>query len=97
MHQQFRRCYKTKLKQCITFFPKAPIGWEERNVTAIKGPGGKWMIPLDAKESMDKSKIGLKGTCMKIVIMGKAGKALNMISRGPRLKSPLCVVLNKIC
>ncbi|KAF0042701.1 hypothetical protein F2P81_004038 [Scophthalmus maximus] len=39
----------------------APISWEERNVTAIKGPGGKWMIPPDAKESMDKSKIGLKG------------------------------------
>ena len=34
---------------------------EERNVTAIKGPGGKWMIPLDAKESMDRNKIGLKG------------------------------------
>uniref|UniRef100_A0A8P4KF31 Isocitrate dehydrogenase [NAD] subunit alpha, mitochondrial n=1 Tax=Dicentrarchus labrax TaxID=13489 RepID=A0A8P4KF31_DICLA len=40
---------------------KAPIRWEERNVTAIKGPGGRWMIPPDAKESMDKSKIGLKG------------------------------------
>merc|ERR1719309_606761 len=40
---------------------KAPIQWEERNVTAIKGPGGKWMIPPDAKESMDRSKIGLKG------------------------------------
>ncbi|KAG7239581.1 hypothetical protein INR49_028733 [Caranx melampygus] len=40
---------------------KAPIRWEERNVTAIKGPGGKWMIPPDAKESMDRSKIGLKG------------------------------------
>lgn len=35
--------------------------WEERNVTAIKGPGGRWMIPPDAKESMDRSKIGLKG------------------------------------
>lgn len=40
---------------------QAPIRWEERNVTAIKGPGGKWMIPHDAKESMDQSKIGLKG------------------------------------
>ncbi|XP_029282876.1 isocitrate dehydrogenase [NAD] subunit alpha, mitochondrial-like isoform X2 [Cottoperca gobio] len=40
---------------------KAPIRWEERNVTAIKGPGGRWMIPADAKESMDRSKIGLKG------------------------------------
>lgn len=31
-------------------------------MTAIKGPGGKWMIPPEAKESMDRSKIGLKGT-----------------------------------
>ncbi|NWZ66469.1 IDH3A dehydrogenase, partial [Acrocephalus arundinaceus] len=40
---------------------KAPIQWEERNVTAIQGPGGKWMIPPEAKESMDKNKMGLKG------------------------------------
>ncbi|KAG8440183.1 hypothetical protein GDO86_006111 [Hymenochirus boettgeri] len=40
---------------------KVPIQWEERNVTAIKGPGGKWMIPPEAKESMDKNKMGLKG------------------------------------
>ncbi|XP_060770869.1 isocitrate dehydrogenase [NAD] subunit alpha, mitochondrial isoform X2 [Neoarius graeffei] len=40
---------------------KVPIQWEERNVTAVKGPGGKWMIPPEAKESMDRSKIGLKG------------------------------------
>uniref|UniRef100_A0A665W6J3 Isocitrate dehydrogenase [NAD] subunit, mitochondrial n=1 Tax=Echeneis naucrates TaxID=173247 RepID=A0A665W6J3_ECHNA len=40
---------------------QAPIKWEKRNVTAIQGPGGKWMIPPDAKESMDRNKIGLKG------------------------------------
>lgn len=45
----------------ISFYLQAPIKWEERNVTAIKGPTGRWMIPPDAKESMDKSKIGLKG------------------------------------
>lgn len=39
----------------------APIEWEEKNVTAIQGPGGKWMIPPEAKESMDKNKMGLKG------------------------------------
>ena len=38
-----------------------PITWEERNVTATKGPGGKWMIPLDAQESINKNKVGLKG------------------------------------
>lgn len=46
---------------------KAPIQWEERNVTAIKGPGGKWMIPPDAKESMDRNKIGLKGNLKTIM------------------------------
>ncbi|XP_036869487.2 isocitrate dehydrogenase [NAD] subunit alpha, mitochondrial isoform X2 [Manis javanica] len=40
---------------------KAPIQWEERNVTAVQGPGGKWMIPPEAKESMAKNKMGLKG------------------------------------
>uniref|UniRef100_A0A7J7RSG7 Isocitrate dehydrogenase [NAD] subunit alpha, mitochondrial n=1 Tax=Myotis myotis TaxID=51298 RepID=A0A7J7RSG7_MYOMY len=40
---------------------KAPIQWEERSVTAIQGPSGKWMIPPEAKESMDKNKMGLKG------------------------------------
>ncbi|KAK9393843.1 isocitrate dehydrogenase [Crotalus adamanteus] len=40
---------------------KVPVQFEERIVTAIQGPGGKWMIPQDAKESMDKNKIGLKG------------------------------------
>ncbi|KAG8126727.1 putative Isocitrate dehydrogenase [NAD] subunit mitochondrial protein [Naja naja] len=40
---------------------KVPVQFEERIVTAIQGPGGKWMIPEDAKESMDKNKIGLKG------------------------------------
>uniref|UniRef100_A0A7J8BKH8 Isocitrate dehydrogenase [NAD] subunit alpha, mitochondrial n=1 Tax=Molossus molossus TaxID=27622 RepID=A0A7J8BKH8_MOLMO len=40
---------------------KVPVQWEERNVTAIQGPGGKWMIPPEAKESMDKNKMGLKG------------------------------------
>ncbi|CAB1338836.1 unnamed protein product [Coregonus sp. 'balchen'] len=40
---------------------KVPIQWEERNVTAIQGPGGRWMIPPDCKESMDRTLIGLKG------------------------------------
>ncbi|MGH0174134.1 UNVERIFIED_CONTAM: hypothetical protein FKN15_067648 [Acipenser sinensis] len=52
---------KEKNKQEEQTTEQVPIHWEERNVTAIKGPGGKWMIPPEAKESMDKSKIGLKG------------------------------------
>merc|ERR1719334_2628051 len=39
----------------------APISWEERNVTAMKGPGGKWMIPPEARDSVIKNKVGLKG------------------------------------
>ncbi|XP_037539606.1 isocitrate dehydrogenase [NAD] subunit alpha, mitochondrial [Nematolebias whitei] len=40
---------------------KAPIKWEEINVTPLQGPGGRWVIPQEAKESMHKNKIGLKG------------------------------------
>lgn len=50
--------FKLTQSKCV----QTPIQWEERNVTAIQGPGGKWMIPPDAKESMDKNKMGLKGT-----------------------------------
>ncbi|XP_038640214.1 isocitrate dehydrogenase [NAD] subunit alpha, mitochondrial isoform X1 [Scyliorhinus canicula] len=40
---------------------EVPISWEERTVTAIQAPSGKWIIPPEAKESMDANKIGLKG------------------------------------
>jgi len=40
---------------------QAPICWEERSVKAEKGPGGKWMIPLQAQDSLNKNKVGLKG------------------------------------
>uniref|UniRef100_A0A6Q2XBT4 Isocitrate dehydrogenase [NAD] subunit, mitochondrial n=1 Tax=Esox lucius TaxID=8010 RepID=A0A6Q2XBT4_ESOLU len=40
-------------------FYASPI--QKRNVTAIQGPGGKWIIPPDCKESMDRTLIGLKG------------------------------------
>ncbi|XP_077972971.1 isocitrate dehydrogenase [NAD] subunit alpha, mitochondrial-like [Styela clava] len=39
----------------------APITWEERDVMAVKGPGGKWVIPADAEQSIKKNKVGLKG------------------------------------
>jgi len=39
----------------------APISWEERDVMAIQGPGGKWQIPNACKESMDRTRCGLKG------------------------------------
>ncbi|XP_078286215.1 isocitrate dehydrogenase [NAD] subunit alpha, mitochondrial isoform X2 [Rhinoraja longicauda] len=40
---------------------QVPIRWEERSVTAILAPNGKWIIPPEAKESMNINKIGLKG------------------------------------
>jgi len=39
----------------------APVTWEERSVKAQKGPGGKWMIPMDAQDSVKKNGVGLKG------------------------------------
>jgi len=39
----------------------APVNWEERSVKAQKGPGGKWMIPMDAQDSVRKNGVGLKG------------------------------------
>merc|ERR1712071_342675 len=39
----------------------APIDWETRDVMAIQGPDGKWKIPDACKESMDRTKCGLKG------------------------------------
>jgi len=38
-----------------------PIDWETRDVMAVQGPDGKWKIPDACKESMDKTKCGLKG------------------------------------
>uniref|UniRef100_A0A3Q3BIK8 Isocitrate dehydrogenase [NAD] subunit, mitochondrial n=1 Tax=Kryptolebias marmoratus TaxID=37003 RepID=A0A3Q3BIK8_KRYMA len=58
---------------------KAPIRWEERNVTAIKGPGNRWLIPPEVKESMDKNKIGLKGPLKTPVAEGHP--SLNLLLR----------------
>ncbi|XP_013889401.1 isocitrate dehydrogenase [NAD] subunit alpha, mitochondrial isoform X2 [Austrofundulus limnaeus] len=58
---------------------KAPIKWEERNVTAIQGPGGKWMIPPEAIESMHKNKIGLKGPLKTPIAAGHS--SMNLLLR----------------
>lgn len=58
---------------------EAPIQWEERNVTAVQGPGGKWMIPPDAKESMNRTKIGLKGPLKTPVAAGHP--SMNLLLR----------------
>uniref|UniRef100_A0A4X2KYS8 Isocitrate dehydrogenase [NAD] subunit, mitochondrial n=1 Tax=Vombatus ursinus TaxID=29139 RepID=A0A4X2KYS8_VOMUR len=58
---------------------KAPIEWEERNVSAVKGPGGNWMIPPEAKESMDKNKMGLKGPLKTPIAVGHP--SMNIVLR----------------
>lgn len=50
------------------YMNQAPIKWEERNVTAIQGPGGKWMIPPETIKSMHKNKIGLKGILINVYL-----------------------------
>uniref|UniRef100_A0A2K5YXM4 Isocitrate dehydrogenase [NAD] subunit alpha, mitochondrial n=1 Tax=Mandrillus leucophaeus TaxID=9568 RepID=A0A2K5YXM4_MANLE len=59
----------TDVVQPVTLIPGDGIGPETSAavmkifdaVTAIQGPRGKWMIPSEAKVSMDKNKMGLKG------------------------------------
>ena len=64
LHSKVKECVADSLSlHCALWCGvQAPVQWEERNVTAFQGPGGKWMIPPEAKESMDKNKMGLKGS-----------------------------------
>ncbi|XP_035667454.1 isocitrate dehydrogenase [NAD] subunit alpha, mitochondrial-like [Branchiostoma floridae] len=57
----------------------APIKWETSDVTAIKGPGGKYIIPPEAQESMNRNKIGLKGPLKTPV--GKGHPSMNLLLR----------------
>ncbi|CAN0319709.1 unnamed protein product [Lampetra fluviatilis] len=58
---------------------RAPIQWEERNVTAILSSSGKWVIPPEAKESMDRNKMGLKGPLKTPVAAGHP--SMNLLLR----------------
>ncbi|XP_037874376.1 probable isocitrate dehydrogenase [NAD] subunit alpha, mitochondrial isoform X4 [Bombyx mori] len=58
---------------------KVPIEWEEVDVTAVRGPDGKFGIPQKAIDSVNANKIGLKGPLMTPV--GKGYRSLNLALR----------------
>ncbi|XP_063383086.1 probable isocitrate dehydrogenase [NAD] subunit alpha, mitochondrial isoform X1 [Cydia fagiglandana] len=58
---------------------KVPIEWDEVDVTAVRGPDGKFGIPQKAIDSVNENKIGLKGPLMTPV--GKGYRSLNLALR----------------
>jgi len=56
-----------------------PIDWEPVDVTPVRGPDGKFGIPQDAIDSMNRNKVGLKGPLMTPV--GKGHRSLNLALR----------------
>ncbi|XP_059062097.1 probable isocitrate dehydrogenase [NAD] subunit alpha, mitochondrial isoform X3 [Achroia grisella] len=58
---------------------KVPIEWDEVDVTAVRGPDGKFGIPQKAIDSVNTNKIGLKGPLMTPV--GKGYRSLNLALR----------------
>ncbi|XP_011548931.3 probable isocitrate dehydrogenase [NAD] subunit alpha, mitochondrial isoform X2 [Plutella xylostella] len=58
---------------------KVPIEWDEVDVTAVRGPDGKFGIPQKAIDSVNENKIGLKGPLMTPI--GKGYRSLNLALR----------------
>lgn len=58
---------------------QVPIEWESVDVTPVRGPDGKFGIPQDAIDSMNRNKVGLKGPLMTPV--GKGHRSLNLALR----------------
>lgn len=56
----------------------APIDWEVRDVYAVQ-MGGKWTIPQECKDSMNKNKVGLKGPLMTPI--GAGHPSMNLMLR----------------
>ncbi|XP_046677680.1 probable isocitrate dehydrogenase [NAD] subunit alpha, mitochondrial isoform X2 [Homalodisca vitripennis] len=56
-----------------------PIEWESVDVTPVRGPDGKFGIPQEAIDSMNRNKVGLKGPLMTPV--GKGHRSLNLALR----------------
>lgn len=52
---------------------KAPISWEAVDVTPVKGIDGKFRIPQKAIDSVEATRIGLKGP-----LATPVGKAINL-------------------
>jgi len=57
----------------------APITWESVDVTPVRGPDGKFQIPQQAIDSVNKNTIGLKGPLATPI--GKGHKSLNLALR----------------
>ncbi|XP_077988886.1 isocitrate dehydrogenase [NAD] subunit alpha, mitochondrial-like [Glandiceps talaboti] len=58
---------------------EVPVEWEVVDVTPVKGPDGRWTIPLKAVESMNKNLIGLKGPLATPI--GKGHMSMNLALR----------------
>ena len=58
---------------------KAPIEWEPVDVTPVKGIDGKFRIPQKAIDSVEATRIGLKGPLATPV--GKGHQSLNLALR----------------
>ena len=58
---------------------KAPIEWDSVDVTPVKGVDGKFRIPQKAIDSVNSTKIGLKGPLATPV--GKGHQSLNLALR----------------
>ncbi len=58
---------------------KAPIDWEPVDVTPVKGIDGKFRIPQKAIDSVESTRIGLKGPLATPV--GKGHQSLNLALR----------------
>ncbi|XP_063222577.1 probable isocitrate dehydrogenase [NAD] subunit alpha, mitochondrial [Bacillus rossius redtenbacheri] len=58
---------------------KVPIEWESVDVTPVRGPDGKFGIPQEAIDSVNRNKVGLKGPLMTPV--GKGHRSLNLALR----------------
>ena len=58
---------------------KAPIEWESVDVTPVKGVDGKFRIPQKAIDSVNATRIGLKGPLATPV--GKGHQSLNLALR----------------
>ncbi|CAL1528479.1 unnamed protein product [Lymnaea stagnalis] len=56
-----------------------PIEWEDVDVTPVKGPDGKFRLPPKIFESMNKTKVGLKGPLATPI--GKGHQSLNLALR----------------
>ncbi|KAB0802304.1 hypothetical protein PPYR_04490 [Photinus pyralis] len=65
--------------QKIFAVAKVPIEWESVDVTPVRGPDGKFGIPQEAIDSVNRNKIGLKGPLMTPV--GKGHRSLNLALR----------------